>query len=134
MAKKKKKSKKAPSTKQKKDKQQKRQAKQERLYQELFDSMCRITPRIASLLEHQFPTRDDDHLLTFEFWYKQGINPRTQARTILKKLNAGLLAGTETIRRTRQKLQEENERLRGKLYEERHRAEAMMRRQMKFDF
>lgn len=81
------------------------------------------TGLVATQLGQYPETRDNDLLLVFKVWMAQmgGLN-EVEARVlrqILRAHNNKLISNFETIRRTRQKLQEENPDLRGKKYNNR---------------
>lgn len=67
-------------------------------------------------------TRDDDNLLIAKIWYAEfkGKNVPNDVYEFLKVFVAGNLTSPESIRRCRQKLQEEYQGLRGKSYMARH--------------
>lgn len=67
-------------------------------------------------------TRDDDNLLIAKIWYREFKNKDVPNDVIefLKFFSAGNLTSPESIRRCRQKLQEEFQGLRGKSYMARH--------------
>ena len=75
--------------------------------------------------------RDDDNKLIVMVWREQDKNlqsKHTSAAYMQKQVAYGRLANTETIRRVRQKLQEETPKLRGNKYYERHGQAAEMRK------
>ena len=77
--------------------------------------------KIKKLLLDVKDCRDSDEKLIANFWYFQikntGVDPRKiTAFDFLEYLSKGKLTSSETIRRTRAKLQEENIELRGKKY------------------
>jgi hypothetical protein len=79
---------------------------------------------ISHLLHTQSRLRDDDRRLTATVWAqvikKIGINPRKMTGLEFLTLYAeGEMPHAESIRRTRQKLQEKHPNLRGQRYEER---------------
>ncbi len=78
-----------------------------------------IKEEVTNLLK-EYPTmRDDDRTLIINVWARDlerhFIDP-SQFRTFFKFYKAGILTGVETIRRTRQIIQEKNPGLRGKEY------------------
>ncbi len=78
---------------------------------------------VASQLGQDPKTRDNDLLLVFRVWIAQlgsvSEGERIVLRKILRAHDNKLISNFETIRRTRQKLQEENPSLRGKKYNNR---------------
>lgn len=67
-------------------------------------------------------TRDDDNLLIAKIWYAEYKNTSVPNDVIefLKMFATGNLTSPESIRRCRQKLQEEYQGLRGKSWSARH--------------
>ena len=83
------------------------------------DKMFSVKDKVKALLESFLPLRDDDNKLLAYFWFYQvgeGNIKSSSAKDLLKKISDGELANSETIRRVRQKIQEENPKLRGKSY------------------
>jgi hypothetical protein len=79
-----------------------------------------IKERVKQMLI-KFPhLRDDDFKLIANFYIQQGggkdAMQNISAYEFLKEFSAGKFANSESIRRVRQKIQEENESLRGKSY------------------
>lgn len=79
----------------------------------------KLKKKIRTILERQPSTRDNDNLLIAIIWASE--TKATFTDEFLTKLAYGELTSSESIRRARQKLQEENEHLRGELYNERQR-------------
>lgn len=79
-----------------------------------------VKNRVRALLEAHPHLRDDDNKLIANIWYQQLTDKEITAERFLMHFSDGKLANTEAIRRARQKLQEQHEHLRGKLYNERH--------------
>lgn len=73
--------------------------------------------KIEKLLKERKSLRDSDNQLIKAVWVTQikRLNEMTAA-DLLNLLASGHLANPETIRRCRQKIQEENKALRGKTY------------------
>jgi len=67
-------------------------------------------------------TRDDDNLLIAKIWHNEYTNSQMPNDVIefLKMFATGNLTSPESIRRCRQKLQEEYQGLRGKSWSARH--------------
>jgi hypothetical protein len=85
--------------------------------------ILKVADIVKELLISNPKTKDDDELLTLKVWAKQ--NPKLRVKNFsFKEFSDGFLKGeyykTESIRRTRQKLQQEFPHLRGKVYESRH--------------
>jgi hypothetical protein len=81
-----------------------------------------IKEKVEKLLKNEPHLRDDDNKLISNFYFfevgKNTIN-QMSAMDFLKLLSTGNLTAPETIRRCRQKLQEENPSLRGELFNKR---------------
>jgi hypothetical protein len=80
-----------------------------------------VKQRVKSILETNKNTRDCDRELIAEIWEKDikdycRIPYQISGRDLLNMLKDGQLTSSETIRRCRQRLQEENETLRGYKY------------------
>lgn len=77
---------------------------------------------VRHFLESNPKTRDNDQLLCGFIWFDQ-LQYKIEGMTgteVLKAYARGDLVNADTISRCRQKLQQENPELRGKLYEKRH--------------
>jgi hypothetical protein len=84
-----------------------------------FNNISTVKLKVHLLLDKYEHLKDSDEKLIATFWYHEigGANFSTMtAHDLLKKFSEGKLTSTESIRRCRQKLQEENENLRGKMY------------------
>jgi len=104
--------------------------------------MLFITPTMEQRIREiftKFPeTKDDDNKLTAEV-FKQLISDHHVTvdhpiHLLLEMLSDGKLGAIETIRRTRQWLQEKHPELRGNRYDERHGLEKEFREQLTFGF
>jgi len=84
--------------------------------------ILKVADIVKGLLISEPKTRDDDELLILKVWAKQEPKLREKKYTF-RDFSNGFLKGkyfkTESIRRSRQKLQQENPSLRGKIYEAR---------------
>ena len=78
-----------------------------------------VKERVEELLVNQIDTRDNDNLLISLIWIREGAPLDTNS--FLIKYSNGGFTSAETIRRTRQLLQADNENLRGEKYNERQR-------------
>jgi hypothetical protein len=88
----------------------------------LFNQMKNIKEKVAFILETKPALRDDDNKLIASFYvYELGKSKVEQmsAMSLLTELAYGNLTSPESIRRVRQKLQEERKDLRGEKYSER---------------
>lgn len=89
--------------------------------------------KVRPILEKLPETRDCDRKLICEVWRREISNFEPERECcILSCLEKGDLEHPETIRRTRQKLQEVNPALRGKKWEFRHNMEADVVQQLTF--
>lgn len=83
--------------------------------------MKKTKKKVLKLLMNNQGSRDNDNKLIANFWfdelYKKGINAgEITAFQFLKMLSLNEFTSSETIRRTRCKLQEEHKELRGSKY------------------
>lgn len=101
---------------------------------DLISSYIKIKPTVADILLNDFETRDDDNLLLLKIWDIQSYGKIESYEDFKKMLLSGKLAIPESVRRSRQKLQEHNTSLRGKTYEARKAQEKLISQQIKFDF
>ena len=79
----------------------------------------KLKERVKDLLVNQIDTRDNDNLLISQIWLDEGVP--VNSIDFLIKYSKGGFTSAESIRRARQKLQEDNENLRGEKYNERQR-------------
>jgi len=82
-----------------------------------------IKNTVERILRDEPETRDNDRLLMLKVWAVQNPHIRFHGYTFISFAKDFIKAGyadPESIRRARQKLQEENEALRGKSYRLRH--------------
>jgi hypothetical protein len=85
-------------------------------------------------LQNHPPTRDSDTRLLANIWsHIVGLDQidKITARQLMAKMVTGELPSSETIRRTRQKIQEQHPELRGKSYKERQSRASSMRNDIK---
>lgn len=87
----------------------------------LFEQMKTIKEKVEFLLKNYPDLRDDDFRLISNYFafLMQGKIEQMSATDFLKLFSQGKLPHTESIRRCRQKLQEENPELRGLNYVQR---------------
>lgn len=78
--------------------------------------------QVLTLLNEVPLTRDNDELLTAIIWYNEANLDQSSidAKTFLKMYSERKFTSAESIRRCRQKLQEETPGLRGRSYAQRH--------------
>ena len=79
----------------------------------------KLKERVKELLVNQIDTRDNDNSLISQIWLDEGVP--VNSIDFLIKYSKGGFTSAESIRRARQKLQEEHENLRGEKYNERQR-------------
>lgn len=79
----------------------------------------KLKERVKEWLVNQIDTRDNDNLLISQIWLDEGVP--VNSIDFLIKYSKGGFTSAESIRRARQKLQEEHENLRGEKYNERQR-------------
>lgn len=117
----------------KKKRKKKRFKLQRTKLQGYFEQMLKIYPLVAKVLQKDLDTRDDDNILDFRIWKRQGAKESMSFKKLKYGVIMGKYASPSTIERSRRRLQEKNPQLRGKLYKQRHNAEEAMRNQMKLD-
>ena len=89
----------------------------------LFDNVDSIKQRVENLLSELPHLRDDDNKLIANMWFHQIGSKQIgemSAFEFLKTFAYNQLTSPETIRRIRQKLQEQKPELRGLTYKKRH--------------
>lgn len=99
---------------------------------ELIKTKDRVQ-RILSLVDY---SRDDDNILIHYIWNEDLINKGLDAKYItayrfFEMFSDGELTSPESIRRVRQKLQEQNEDLRGYKYKKRMDNQERIKQQLK---
>jgi hypothetical protein len=87
--------------------------------------MDQIKLIVKRLLEERPALRDNDNLLMSTIWKQQ-----SNILNFFYRLETGKLHSPETIRRTRQRLQEENENLRGESYEARQKRQVKVKKDL----
>lgn len=101
-------------------------------FQEFYDQIRKVAPLVLEILKKNEGARDYDNTLYVLVWKAQGMKESDS----FKKFKYGLIIGKystpETIRRARQKIQENKsyKHLRGKYYKQRRIAEAKVRNQL----
>ena len=90
---------------------------------------------VLNLLQNQIHLRDDDFKLLAKVWHRHITNLGIDAKKytaydLLLMLAEGKLPNSESVRRIRQKLQEEFKELRGTNYEKRHNQKGKIREQL----
>ena len=90
---------------------------------------------IKHLLETYPDSKDDDNDLLARVWYYQleeeGSLGSAEITRFCKIIKRGILKSPETVRRTRQKLQEVHEDLRGHKYADRQKHEKKVRQEIR---
>lgn len=95
-----------------------------------FKEITSCKERVTYLLTKYAHMRDDDNKLIATFWYNekgQEVVSNMTAMDLLHAFASGQMTNPESIRRMRQKLQEEQPELRGHAYKNRHEAEIDVR-------
>jgi len=87
--------------------------------------MNQIKLIVQRLLEEQPALRDNDNLLMSTIWKEQ-----SNILNFFQRLERGKLHSPETIRRARQKLQEDFPHLRGELYEVRQKRQDKVKKEL----
>jgi hypothetical protein len=85
--------------------------------------------RVKKVLTLNANARDNDNILLAEIWSEDRLDYR--GCDILQLLVEGKLTNFESVRRARQKAQEENPELRGKKYRERAERENLIEKDLK---
>ena len=90
---------------------------------------------VLNLLQNQINLRDNDFKLLANVWHRHitnlGISPKNySAHDLLLMLAEGKLPNSESVRRIRQKLQEEFKDLRGVNYAKRHNQKEKVKEQL----
>lgn len=88
----------------------------------MWNKLVRVKPTVLRLLKEEPGTRDSDELLILKVWAIQNPELRKKDfpfRTFAEAWLDGRLANAESIRRSRAKIQEDTESLRGKSYKPR---------------
>jgi len=89
---------------------------------------------VTMILTENPQTRDDDNLLILKIYaeYEPGLRlPTFKFRTFAENFLKGKYPSTESIRRSRQKIQELHPELRGKNYKKRHQEQKNVVNQVK---
>lgn len=93
-----------------------------------------ISSTVKMILQNHPLTRDDDNLLILKLWAEENPDIRTPGFSFVdfsKQLLAGKFSNTESIRRCRQKIQQEFPHLRGQAYLKRHAEQEEVKEQLK---
>jgi len=86
---------------------------------------------VTDLLKNHEHLRDDDNKLLATVWYHKMPKIEESVMDFLHMLANGNLPSSESIRRCRQKLQELNPELRGKLWKKRHQMEEQVKHELR---
>lgn len=100
----------------------------------LIKKIKNLKPVVLKCLEQIPETRDDDRLLILKIWAHQNPDLRNNDYSFIDFAGGFLknsYADPESIRRTRQKLQQEIPEVRGKLYSQRHKEACEVRSEIK---
>ncbi len=98
--------------------------------------LLKIKPTVNELLEKNTNLRDDDYQLLARVWEEyltsMGFNTATMtAKQLIAQISSGNLPNSESVRRSRAKLQEVNPELRGSKYYDRHNHAEDVKKQLK---
>jgi hypothetical protein len=88
---------------------------------------------IIDLLTNKEHLRDNDQALIANIWWRELVTQgkdKSTAFELLKVFSEGKLSNPESIRRSRQKIQEEQPELRGESYRARHREQDNVKEQL----
>ncbi len=88
---------------------------------------------IIDLLTNKEHLRDNDQALIANIWWRELVTQgkdKSTAFEMLKVFSEGKLSNPESIRRSRQKIQEEQPELRGTSYRARHREQDNVKEQL----
>ena len=96
----------------------------------MLSKIVKVKDKVKHLLENYPILRDDDNKLIAKIWWSENNNQTT--KDFLINFGNGNHTSPEAIRRARQKLQEHNPHLRGKLYNKRHKNGATVKSGIKF--
>lgn len=92
--------------------------------------------KVEKLLSEKPHLRDNDHKLIANIWHKElldtGVEPKsiTGFEFLFTFSNSDVLSNPESIRRCRQKIQEETPELRGNSWKERHKNEEKIEKEL----
>ena len=87
--------------------------------------MTKINEIVRELLEKKPELRDNDNLLMAEIW-----SAESNMFNFMTKFKSGKLHSPESIRRTRQRLQEDYPHLRGNLYDARQKHQVKVKQEL----
>jgi hypothetical protein len=99
----------------------------------MIKKIIKIKPTVEELLIRSKACRDSDSYLILSVWAEQQPeikDPNFLFKDFAEALMRDIFANAESIRRIRQKLQEENPHLRGDSYESRHASAVTMREEI----
>jgi len=91
---------------------------------------------IIELLTNKEHLRDNDQALIANIWWRELVTQgkdKLTAFEMLKVFSEGKLSNPESIRRSRQKIQEEQPELRGESYRARHREQDSVKEQLGYN-
>jgi len=99
-----------------------------------YKKIIKIKPLVIEILRVNFESRDSDNLLILSVWDRQSNLEIKDYEVFRNLLINNKISTPASIIRCRCKLQEDNDELRGLLYEERKNQEKLTRNQLKLDF
>ena len=93
-------------------------------------NILKTKDKVLKLLKEHPHLRDDDNKLIANIWFGEIKGQNLTAQSFLEKFANGKLTNPESIRRMRQKLQEEFVNLRGNNWNERHKHQVKVKQQL----
>ena len=96
----------------------------------MLEKIIKIKNKVEYLLENYPVFRDDDNKLIAKIWWSE--TKTNSLESFLRAFGDKKISSPEAIRRARQKLQEHNPHLRGKLYDKRHKNGKTVKSGIKF--
>lgn len=95
-----------------------------------WDDYKNVKPKVRALLTEIPECRDNDNLLIAEIWQRDLKRDMVPISELLDMLARKQIHSPESIRRSRQKLQEDFKNLRGKFWAKRHKHSAFVRKEI----
>ncbi|MGK0464830.1 hypothetical protein [Clostridium sp.] len=96
----------------------------------MLKSIIKVSDKVRYLLTNYPVFRDDDNKLIAKIWYSETRSK--DLRDFLIEFGDKNISSPEAIRRARQKIQEHDPSLRGKLYNKRHKNGLTVKTHIKF--
>lgn len=96
-----------------------------------MEHIFRAADRVEHYLKHYPPLRDDDNRLVANIWADELKHKGMSQRDCLYAVSKGVLTASDSITRSRRKLQEHNPKYRGNKWESRQRRGNHIRKTIK---